>query len=106
MVILSKQKPFGGFHSHGGTRIAGWFIVEHPNLKWIMTGGTPISGNAHLSMDGLKGKSSPETIDFVMKISILGGPKGIYSSVTIHKQLEARHLMGYREVIIYSTWCG
>ena len=22
----------------------GWFPMEHPNLKWMMTGGTPISG--------------------------------------------------------------
>ena len=27
-----------GFHSHGGTPIAGWFIRENPNLKWMMTG--------------------------------------------------------------------
>ena len=28
---------------------AGWFIVENANLKWMMTGGTPIiSGNHHM----------------------------------------------------------
>ena len=31
-----------GFHSHGGTPIAGWFIRENPNLKWMMTRGTPV----------------------------------------------------------------
>ena len=25
----------------------GWFIRETPNLKWMKTGGTPISGNLH-----------------------------------------------------------
>ena len=31
----------GGFHSHGGTPIAGWFRREIPNLKWMWTGGSP-----------------------------------------------------------------
>ena len=31
----------GGFHRHGGTPIAGWFIGEHRNLKWMMNRGTP-----------------------------------------------------------------
>ena len=26
----SNQSPIGGFHSHGGTPIAGWFIMENP----------------------------------------------------------------------------
>ena len=26
----------------------GWFTKENPNLKWMMTGGTPISGNFHM----------------------------------------------------------
>jgi hypothetical protein len=29
----------GGFHSHGGTPIAGWFIkfiMENPRTKWII----------------------------------------------------------------------
>ena len=25
----------------------GGFVVKNPNLKWMMTGGTPISGNPH-----------------------------------------------------------
>ena len=36
---------YAGFHSHGGTPIAGWFIRENPNLKWMITRATPISGN-------------------------------------------------------------
>ena len=35
-----------------GTQIAGWFIVENPTKHgffiWMMTGGTPISGNLYL----------------------------------------------------------
>jgi hypothetical protein len=40
----------GGFHSHGGTGtpIAGWFIREISNYKWMITGGSPISGNPHM----------------------------------------------------------
>ena len=39
---------------NGGTPIVGWFIREHPNLKWMMTGGIPISGNLHLGSKGLR----------------------------------------------------
>ena len=35
-----------GFHSPGGTPIAGWFRME--NAKWMMTRGTPILGNFQL----------------------------------------------------------
>ena len=31
--------PLGGFQNEG-TRIAGWFIIWNPNLKWMITGGT------------------------------------------------------------------
>jgi hypothetical protein len=24
------------------------YVMENPNLKWMLTGGTPISGNLHL----------------------------------------------------------
>ena len=27
----------------------GWFIVEKANLKWMITRGTPISGNLHMN---------------------------------------------------------
>ena len=39
--------PFG-VSINGESPIAGWFIVENPNLKWMRTGGTPISGNLHM----------------------------------------------------------
>ena len=38
---------YGGFHSHGGTPIAGWFVMEKIPMKWMMTRGTPILGNPH-----------------------------------------------------------
>ena len=28
----------GGFHGHGGTPIAGWFIIENPIQKWMIWG--------------------------------------------------------------------
>ena len=33
-------QPNGGFHGHGGTPVPqnGWFLVENPNLKWVITG--------------------------------------------------------------------
>ena len=37
-----------GFHSHGGTPIAGWFISWTLPFKKMMTGGTPISGQLHM----------------------------------------------------------
>ena len=30
------------------TPIAGWFTIENPMNKWMMTGGTPISGNPQI----------------------------------------------------------
>ena len=34
---------------NGGTPIAGWLIQENPNLKWMRTRGTRISGNLHIT---------------------------------------------------------
>ena len=31
-----------------GTPIAGWFQMENPNLKWMITRGTSILGNLHI----------------------------------------------------------
>ena len=28
----------------------GWFIRENPNLKWMITRGTPIYGNPHINI--------------------------------------------------------
>ena len=44
-----RKQVLGGFHSHGDTPIAGWFIRENPNLKWMMTRGTLNYGNSHLT---------------------------------------------------------
>ena len=45
---------YGGFHSHGGTQK--WMVdcMENPIWKWMITRGTPISGNHHMSMEGMK----------------------------------------------------
>ena len=44
--FLSTQH-YGDFHSHGGTPMAGWFLLGKSPLKWMITGGTPLSGNPH-----------------------------------------------------------
>ena len=44
-------KPCGGFHCHGGSPIAGWFIMKNPIYQWMMVGGTPISGNFHMHLN-------------------------------------------------------
>ena len=31
-----EYREYGGFHSHGGTPIAGWFITENPKQKWMI----------------------------------------------------------------------
>ena len=46
-MVSSWEFKNGGFRSHGG--INGWFIMEHPNRKWMMTGGSPISGNHQMA---------------------------------------------------------
>ena len=38
-----------GVSINGDTPIAGWFIRENPSEKLMITRGTPISGNLHLS---------------------------------------------------------
>ena len=40
----------GRLPSHGGTAIAGWFLGKTPNLKWMMTGGSPIYGNLQMGI--------------------------------------------------------
>jgi hypothetical protein len=32
----------------GYPKLAGWFTTKNPNLKWMMTGGSPIYGNPHM----------------------------------------------------------
>ena len=36
------------FHSHGGTQKYLVYFRENPKQKWMMTRGTPISGNPHI----------------------------------------------------------
>jgi hypothetical protein len=38
------------FHSHGGSPIAGWFTLWKIH-QWMMTEGTPILGNLHITID-------------------------------------------------------
>ena len=56
---------FGDFHSHGGTPIAGWFLLgKIPSFEMEMDDdwGTPISGNFHLSCSsGLLTFPGPKT---------------------------------------------
>ena len=48
-MLLSTMT--GGFHGHGGTSLAGWFIMENTRKtikNGMMTGGTRISGNPQM----------------------------------------------------------
>ena len=46
--VIKHWSTTGGFQSHGGTPIAGWFLLGKIPLKWMRTGGTPILGNLQL----------------------------------------------------------
>jgi len=40
-----------------------WMVkLENPNIKWMMAGGTPISGNLHIDYD-LSGRCTLDTWD-------------------------------------------
>ena len=47
---LSLRSLYGGFQlgKWGYPRNAEWMLMENPMKKWMMTGGTPISGNLHI----------------------------------------------------------
>ena len=45
---IHMYKIYGGFHSHGDTPMAGWFMRENPKITWMITAGTNISGNLHI----------------------------------------------------------
>ena len=45
--ISEHHESCGGFHSHGGTPLAEWFVRKIPR-EWMTTRGTPISGNPHV----------------------------------------------------------
>ena len=56
----------GAFHGHGGTPIAGWFIMGNPNLKFMIFGGAPISGKCPCRTEG---ETTPKQMpDFVPKL--------------------------------------
>ena len=42
-----QYKPFGGCHGHGGTPIAGWFIMDNATKRNDL-GDTTISGNLQM----------------------------------------------------------
>ena len=33
---MKSLRRFYGFHSHGGTLTAGWFIMENPKITWVI----------------------------------------------------------------------
>ena len=53
-----QTNPDGGFHNWGYPKFAGWLIEGKIPLKWMMTGGTPISGNLLISINPLEGKKT------------------------------------------------
>lgn len=55
---------YEAFLSHGYTPIAGCFILDNPNKKWMMTGGSHISGNHHMFRFSPKMSWVPETSPF------------------------------------------
>ena len=60
-AITTTKTLNGGFHKWGVPQNF-WFITENPNLKWMMTGGTPISGNLQdpfVRTKPQRGSSSP-----------------------------------------------
>ena len=57
LIQLGLVPTFGGFPSHGGTPIAGWFIIENPNANgWF--GGTTIDGTPQIPPTAPKGSLS------------------------------------------------
>ena len=59
------EKLYGGFHSDGGTPMAGWLISWKISLKRVeKTGGSRISGNHHIQSGWWLGHPS-EKYDFV-----------------------------------------
>ena len=45
---LQRGGP-GADAGHGGTPVAGWFLLGKILLKWMITRGTPILGNHHIN---------------------------------------------------------
>ena len=60
-----------GVSINGGTPIAGWFIRENPIYKWMMTGGTPISGNLHIAEDDHMQLVQPSCFSLACRVWVL-----------------------------------
>jgi len=73
-----------GFHKWD-TPIAGWFFVEKPNLKLMITRGTPILGNHHLA--SLVPIHARYLQVFTKKIAGLASFSKVFHVVKRHKQL-------------------
>ena len=67
-----QRFPEMGVALNWGTPIAGWFIVENPNLKWMMNRGSPISRNFSICVH-----LGHKTIDYIIYRHFLkwGTPK-------------------------------
>ena len=52
-VIQICRWWYGGFLKWRHPKLAGWFISWKILLKWMRPGGTPISGNHHISYDNI-----------------------------------------------------
>ena len=48
MFLWFLSPWYGGFHGHGGTPIAGWFLLGKLPSRNGWFGGTPILGNPHI----------------------------------------------------------
>ena len=47
VVVYTAMAEDLGVSINGGIPRAGWFVRENPDLKWIVTRGTPIYGHPH-----------------------------------------------------------
>ena len=43
------SSEYGAFHKEGYPKSRMVYFMENPNLKWMGTGGTPISGNLQIN---------------------------------------------------------
>ena len=55
----------------------GWFIVENPDKKWMITGSTPISGNGQVNLWRVAPVSLPEPRHIVPGIRFGRGDRGL-----------------------------
>jgi hypothetical protein len=38
LLVLANGSAVPGFNGHGGTPIAGWFMMENPQQEWMIWG--------------------------------------------------------------------